>query len=125
MLVRALIDHYDPQHCRRTAGQVYDYVGTMHKHIAPMPAGAEGLVPQAPASSNMPSDVRQRLEALKRAPTSEPVDPHLTPTPVKGHVEQLPSGALPPDLVPLPPSMPTAPIPAVTTAVDDGRDLLG
>lgn len=126
MLVRALNDHYDPQHCRRTRGQVYDYIGPMHKHIAPAAENAEGLAPLTPAGDAVPSDVQRRLEALRRlAPTSEPIDPHLTPTPSKSPIEQLPSGALPADLVPLPPPMSPTPIPSVVTAVDDGRDLLG
>lgn len=137
MLVRALDDHYDPTNCRRSRGQVFDYHGPMHKYIAPAPLDAGEVFPLPPAHTpaGIPLDVQQRLAALRgaslRPPTSEPIDPHLTPTPPKSEVVQLPSGALPPDLVPLPPSMPlpasmpAAPIPSVTTAVDDGRDLLG
>lgn len=146
MLVRALVDHYDSLHCYRTRGQVFNYDGPMHQHIAPMPAeGAPALAP-APTPARVPLDVQEQLaklvgsqtaqeaQTVPPAPGPEPV-PFMSPTPVKGAVPQLPSGVLPdgvvpsPELAPLPASMPlpeSMPLPSTPlTPADDGRDMLG
>ena len=139
MRVRALADHYDSMHCRRTRGQVYVYHGPVHKYIVVLPEEPEDvlLTPTTPSAlpsaatteGSMPTDVYQRLQELRKirrldagAGAAPEADTHLTPTPVQTPVQQLAPGALPEDLVPLPPSMPLPSMPL--PPADDGRDLL-